>query len=342
MRRLLSILLVSLSVFFTVSVAQAEPRLLVLPDDGFIGLEKAIDQAQSNIDVVMYAFTNYDLAKALVRAHDRGIRVRVLIQHYPYKQRGENRQVIDSLRAHGVSVVWSNPRFAITHQKTMVVDQKTAYIMTFNFTRSQGARNFAIQTNDSAVIAEIERVFSADWNRQRVTESNARLVWSPMQSEHKIDELIRSAKHQIQIYNQEFGSYAMMKAMESDVARGVKVQLIVPATRYSMYRDELDAVARKGIEVKLQKHLYTHAKAMLIDYGYPDARTFVGSMNFSYSGLNKNRELGMVVHNAVVNARLHGVFQQDWLRAKALTIKPVVQASSTSCTQQQCVVHLPR
>lgn len=337
MRRILMVVLVIVPLCSIFSAARAA-KLLVLPNDGFHSLITSINKAQSSIDLVMYGFTNQRLARALMRAHCRGVRIRVLLEHHPYKNEHENTDIIEQLRAHGISLKWSNPKFLLTHQKTMVLDKKTAYVMTFNFTQYQGARNFAIQTNDRAAIDEMERVFVADWSRQNVVTKNQSLIWSPLYSQRKICALIHSAKHTLRIYNQEFGSYAMVKALDDAVARGVQVDLIVPQKRYSLYRAEIDAVARAGVHVKLQQRLYTHAKAMLMDFGYTDARTFVGSMNFSYSGLNKNRELGMVVRDAAVNARLLSIFQYDWGREKSLVLQPVEKLSATTCTPQRCII----
>ena len=66
---------------------------------------------------------------------------------------------------------WSNPQFAITHQKTMVIDNSLALIMTFNFTYPtfENTRNFAIKTTNRSQIKEIISVFNADWRRTKVT-----------------------------------------------------------------------------------------------------------------------------------------------------------------------------
>ena len=349
MRRIILCVCVFLSFFVTANanVAKPENTLLVLPDDGMTSISQSIDSAKTEIDVVMYAFTNQALANDLIRASQRGVNVKLMIEPHPYKNEDENKPVLKSLRAAGVQVRYSNPHFQLTHQKTLIVDNKAAFVMTFNFSNlNKYARNFAIQTSEPKAVAEIKKAFDADWSRQHFAiTSGSDLVWSPNDSQKDIKTLIASAKRRLWVYNQEFGSGSMLRALERQAKKGVQVRLIVPQTQYATFKTDLDAAARHGIQVRLQSRLYTHAKAVLVDPGSPHARALVGSMNFTYSGLNLNRELGMQVSDKAVTDRLKQIFSQDWSRAQRLTLHTSVHKAhhsvKSSCSETECYIKMP-
>ncbi len=318
---------------------QPDKELLVLPGDGFSDLSASIDSARHSIDLVMYGFTDEKLANALIRAQKRGVKVRVMLQHHPYKNEHENDNIVAKLKKSNVTVKWSNPNFTITHQKTLIVDREVAYVMTFNFTYNtlHSERNFALVVRQPKLITQIEGVFNADWHgKKNFKKSSKLLVWSPDNSERRIISLIGSAKHSVKVYNQEFASAPIMRALERKAESGVLVQLIVPLKNYSTYKHNLHTVANKGVEVRLQSQLYTHAKVVLVDANYPAAKTLVGSMNFSYFGLNKNRELGMIDADKQVAQQMSHVFDNDWALAKPIDVKHVADGQTVTCSDHLC------
>jgi cardiolipin synthase A/B len=291
-------------------------QLWVLPDDGMSPIIQTIDKAQSSIDLVIYGFTSNQVAKALIRAKERGVAVKLLIERAPYKAVDENHWIVNRLKKNGIKVKDSSSQFAFTHQKTLVLDKKEAIVMTGNFTKaSTTERNFGLITHNSAAINEILRGFNADWDRKKFSPRVKSLVWSPNNSTTKLVDLISSAKKRIEIYNQEMGSYVIGQALKNAAKRGVNVEFLLPLKRYSVYQANIDSLVKDGVHVRLPKTLYIHAKAILVDDGLPDQRTFVGSINFSCYSLNKNRELGMVVSDQNVAQRMQQVFQHDWKAA---------------------------
>ncbi|QQR92447.1 MAG: phospholipase D family protein [Candidatus Iainarchaeum archaeon] len=80
----------------------------------------ALDAAQERIDVAMYSFTNDALGDALVRAKERGVRVRVVLEK---QQDSSSFSEHGKLSAAGISVrVDSNPQ--LMHHKFAVIDER--------------------------------------------------------------------------------------------------------------------------------------------------------------------------------------------------------------------------
>lgn len=78
----------------------------------------ALDAAQTRVDVAMYSFTNKDFADALIRAHARGVVVRVLVEK---QQAGSTYSQHEELSTSGIAVrIDSNPNYM--HHKFAVID----------------------------------------------------------------------------------------------------------------------------------------------------------------------------------------------------------------------------
>ena len=90
-------------------------------------------------------------------------------------------------------VKWTPSYFALTHQKTLLVDGR-AYILTFNLTPQYYAstRDFGVIDTIAADAAAVRRTFDADWSGQRITAPNgADLVWSPGSEQAQVSHPIR-------------------------------------------------------------------------------------------------------------------------------------------------------
>jgi phosphatidylserine/phosphatidylglycerophosphate/cardiolipin synthase-like enzyme len=97
----------------------------------------AIDASQREVLVQAYGFTHNGIAQALVRAHQRGVRVHVLLDQ---KSETSNRYVIGVLFDAGISLR-ADGKHAIAHNKVMVIDQTIVVTGSFNFTNSAATRN---------------------------------------------------------------------------------------------------------------------------------------------------------------------------------------------------------
>jgi cardiolipin synthase len=159
----------------------ASRSLLVLPDDSPKAIFDAIAGAQHSIRVKMFVFSDPELIGAIIAARERGISVRVMLN--PARRSGEedNSETRKRLTEAGVDVLDSNPAYALTHEKSMVVDDTMAFINSLNWaTRNLTAtRDYAVITSHEKEVREIMDCFDADWNRQPFTPSDPRLIWCP-------------------------------------------------------------------------------------------------------------------------------------------------------------------
>ena len=150
--------------------------LITEPQEGIAPLLAAIRGARRSVQLVMYEDEDAQVDSALASAHDRGVKVQVLLNGGYYGEgSSDNEPAYRYLRAHRVAVRWTPPYFALTHQKSLVVDGR-AYILTFNLTPQYYAsdRDFGVIDRDAADVSAIERAFAADWVRRRIAARTAR------------------------------------------------------------------------------------------------------------------------------------------------------------------------
>ena len=98
---------------------------------------KEIDSAKSEILVQAYSFTSTPIAKALVEAKKRGIKIEVVLDK---SQRREKYTSADFV-AHAAILTFIDDRHAIAHNKIMIIDRMTLITGSFNFTKAAEEKN---------------------------------------------------------------------------------------------------------------------------------------------------------------------------------------------------------
>jgi phosphatidylserine/phosphatidylglycerophosphate/cardiolipin synthase-like enzyme len=288
--------------------------LVVLPEDGSNAILDEINRAQTSIDLYVYLLPSEQALSALSTAHDRGVAIRVILDRDPFGGGGSNQDAYDRLSAAGIDVHWSSDQFAFSHIKTFVVDQRVALIMTLNLSWSALTRNreFAVVTTVPDDVAEIARLFQADWSGSPY-QPRGDLVTSPDNSRAVLGDLIDSAEASLEVYAEVVRDGDMRGRLVEAARRGVHVRILVPANptadALSIYRD----LEKSGVEVRLLADAYSHAKAIVVD----GSRAFVGSQNLTQGSLDRNRELGIVLTDRPNLDRLRSVFESDWVISPA-------------------------
>ena len=97
----------------------------------------ALTKAKSTVLVQAYSFTSAPIAKALVEAHSRGVKVQVVLDK---SQRTEKYSSATFVFNNGIPC-YIDAKHAIAHNKVMVIDAKTVITGSFNFTKAAEDNN---------------------------------------------------------------------------------------------------------------------------------------------------------------------------------------------------------
>lgn len=289
--------------------------LITEPDQGLTAVYNLISSAKKSIDMTMYELTDITVTTTLAKAAAAGIQVRVILDQNDEKT--ANTPAYNHLEENKVAVHWANPSYAVTHQKTITVDQATSAIMTLNLTPNyySTSRDFAVITNNAADVAAIETTFDADFKNAKITPPTGdNLVWSPTNARSAITALINGATKSLLLSQEEFSDTGMATALESALKRGVAVTLVVENTN-GEYNSALNLLKSAGAKIAVYSSrtgYYIHAKTILADYGTAPAKLFIGSENFSADSLEMNRELGLIFSDPACMTGVNSAITADF------------------------------
>ncbi|WP_390900189.1 phospholipase D family nuclease [Serratia entomophila] len=104
----------------------------------------AIDSAQSSIRMMAYSFTAMDIMQALVKAKNRGVDVKIVID-----ERGNRNDVshraMDYIVKNAISLRVDSD-FPIQHDKVMIIDERSVQTGSFNYSKA------AAKNSENAVV----------------------------------------------------------------------------------------------------------------------------------------------------------------------------------------------
>jgi phosphatidylserine/phosphatidylglycerophosphate/cardiolipin synthase-like enzyme len=300
--------------------------LIIQPDDGIQPILGTIDGAELSLDIKMFQFTDPVLIQAVIEAHRRGVAVRVMLNPSRFTGEHDNDEAFALFRDAKVPVQETNPKYPITHEKSMVVDGKQAFIMSLNWAPKyfERTRDYALVTNVPEEVAEVAACFEADWQRADFTPpAVSNLIWSVGKSRQEVIDFVHDAEKSLYVQHEKYVDTPVIEALvRAKMKRGVKVHataLPVHSLR-DFYR--LDGVAGLrllkdlGIHVHRLKHVHLHAKLILAD----KKRALLSSFNIYPKCFNERRELGIKFQDRDLVKRLVEVFESDWDQSKRIDL----------------------
>jgi phosphatidylserine/phosphatidylglycerophosphate/cardiolipin synthase-like enzyme len=98
---------------------------------------RELGNAKQEVLVQAYSFTSASIAKALVDAHKRGVKVTVVLDR---SQRSERYSSADFMNNAGIPT-YIDAKHAIAHNKIMIIDGATLITGSFNFTKAAEEKN---------------------------------------------------------------------------------------------------------------------------------------------------------------------------------------------------------
>src|SRR5271167_3276315 len=299
--------------------------VIVMPDDTAKPILDAINAATKSLRVKMFLFSDPSLLKAVIDAKRRGVDVRVMLN--PARRDGESETQASrkKLAAGGVTVKDSNPDYDVTHEKSMVVDDQTAFVKSLNWETKNltETRDYAIVTSHKHEVREIIECFEADWKRKEFDAgADAHLIWCTGNGRERIAEAIDDARHSIFLQNERYQDAVIIERLVRAACRGVKVH-VMARPPHKLSKDKLTegvgglrTMDDVGIKVHKLKHLKLHAKMLLIDH----SRVVVGSINLAPGSFDSRRELAIDVRDEAVVDRMIKIVRHDWKHSHVLDL----------------------
>src|SRR5579862_3863520 len=142
-------------------------KLIIEPDDGVSPMFSAIKNAKESIDLSIFRFDYGELDKALEAAVGAGVKVSALVASVNHGGEKSLRKLEMRFLDAGITVARSANQLLRYHDKLIVIDRRTLYVLSFNFTHLDidRSRGFGVITHNAGWVAEAVKLLQADSKR---------------------------------------------------------------------------------------------------------------------------------------------------------------------------------
>ncbi len=290
-----------------------------------------INRAQKTIDIAIYGYSTVpDIENALKAALKRGVRIRLV---YDMDSKGgniyENTFALTKLLSDNSSDLISPEAGAIMHNKFYIFDDQILITGSSNLSHTDMSgfnTNSIVVINSSEAASiykrEFEQMYRGNFHnlKSRTAESSVNLsgtklkiFFSPQDKalQNAVIPLADKAQKYIYIPTFLITDTKTTEALIRAKNRGVDVKIIIDALNASAKYSKHSLLRKSGILVKTENYAgKMHSKSMIVD----DKYTVIGSMNFSYSGENKNDENMVIIENREIAGFYKKFFLYQWNR----------------------------
>lgn len=310
-------------VFFTEPENPASKTLRGGPDKA---LADAIRLARVQVDIAAYQLNLWSIRDALLDAHQRGVRVRMVTES-DYIDEAE----VQELLAAGLPVL-GDRREGLMHNKFVVIDRQDVWLGSMNFTVNGAykndnnlalihspklAENYSTEFDEMFVEDRFGSGSPANTPHPNFVESGAVIetFFSPEdRTATRIFELIRQAEESVYFLAYSFTSDELASALIERFRAGIHVQGVFDQSQYkSNTGGEFDRLRAEGLDVRLDgAQRKMHHKVIVID----ESIVITGSYNFSKSAETRNDENIIIFHHPEFAAIYLSEFKTILARAK--------------------------
>lgn len=268
-----------------------------------------IDNSSKKVYLEMYILTEKRIQKALKRAYNRWVEVKVLLEKNVYKAPNLNKKAYDYLKNSWVDVRYSDENnFSLNHTKLLLVDD-IGVISTWNYSYSSFKynREFFLFLKNKILLQKLEEIFLDDFNYNKNYTYHKNLILSPLYTDIKFEELIKSSKSSIKIYFLNFSTDFVKNLLLEQSKKWVLINFVYYDENKNNTNEELKDFLGKSWFNFCKMNIKNHAKAILVD----DKYLYLGSINFSDHSIYKNREIWVILSNQEIIKKFLEIYSID-------------------------------
>jgi phosphatidylserine/phosphatidylglycerophosphate/cardiolipin synthase-like enzyme len=278
------------------------------------------------VDVAIYSLSLNSIRDALLRAHDRGVQVRMVME-------SDNLDRADPQRLKDAGIpILGDRREGLMHDKFVVIDKSEVWMGSMNFTDSGAyTDNNNLMRIRSVKMAEdytkeFEEMFVddkfgpdvvAETPNPRVTIDGTPIdvYFSPDDGvQASFLDLVNNAQESIYFMAFSFTSDELGQAVRARAVENIFVSGVMETEQVnSNFGTEFDLFQQAGLDVLRDGNEgQMHHKVMIID----ENTVILGSYNFTNSAETKNDENLIVVYNEEIAAQFMAEFKRVYEQAK--------------------------
>jgi len=273
-------------------------------------LVDAIDGARLSIDVAAYSLSLNRVRNALLRAHDRGVTVRVVMESTNI-DRSDPQIMIEA----GIPIIGDN-RQGLMHDKFLVIDKSEVWLGAMNFTDSgtyednnnlmrihstKIAENYSVEFNEMFEDNKFGPDVVAKTPNLTITIDDTRIdiYFSPDDGVlNALASLLSGAEESIHFLAFSFTSNDLGAIVREKAEAGLTIAGVMDQEQISSNQGtEYDPFKQADLDVRIDGNSgQMHHKVFIVD----EKIVVLGSYNFSQSAEERNDENTIIVYNELI------------------------------------------
>ncbi len=294
-------------------------------------LVAALNNVRSTLDIAAFEFNNVVLTEAVLAAHQRGVRIRMVTDN----EHGLNDRdtTIGQFVAAGIPVV-DDGRSALMHNKFMILDSTVVWTGSWNYTINDTYRNNnnALSIRSQQAVQNYQAEFNEMFEQRRFGPRSPANTPNPRFSQDGVSiqvyfspedkvlvpliATLSQAQRSIRFMNFSFTDFDAAKAIIDRAAAGVAVQGIWETTGSETDASELRTMFCEGLDVRQDGNPFIlHHKVFIID----DSTIVSGSFNISSNATESNDENLIIITDPDLAAQYIIEFDRRWAEARIPT-----------------------
>jgi phosphatidylserine/phosphatidylglycerophosphate/cardiolipin synthase-like enzyme len=284
---------------------------------------EAIDDARLTIDVAAYSLGLNSVRNALLRAHDRGVTVRIVMET-GNMDRSDPQIMIEA----GIPIIGDNSQ-GLMHDKFLVIDKSEIWMGAMNFTDSGAyednnhlirihstkiAENYSVEFNEMFQDNKFGPDVVAKTPNPTITIDDTRMdiYFSPDDGVvNHLASLLSGAEESIHFLAFSFTSNELGAIVREKADAGLTVAGVMDDEQISSNQGtEYDPFKQAGLDVRIDGNDgQMHHKVFIVD----EKIVVIGSYNFSQSAEERNDENTIIVYNEMIAEQ----FMLEFLRVQS-------------------------
>lgn len=297
------------------AIAENQPLTQQDPNGPAQALIRWINGSRKSLDGAFYDLGSMDVVQALIQAHKRGVKVRLITDNENMTEKdtgptGPIRQTIVALKQAGIPLI-DDQRSGLMHNKFLIIDSKVIWTGSTNLTNSSlfNHNNNALSIQSPEMVANfqgefnrmfVEHAFGPNPPRQvpfpvaRVGKATIETYFSPKGGgQEAVIKTIQSAKKNIAFMTFSLTDKTIGGLMVQKKQAGVNVNGVfdrcLGSSKYSLY----SVFRQNNVYSRIDgNEALLHHKVILVDN-----TVITGSNNYSNNSESSNNENILIIHN---------------------------------------------
>ncbi|MFQ6067762.1 MAG: phosphatidylserine/phosphatidylglycerophosphate/cardiolipin synthase family protein [bacterium] len=308
---------------------EAPDRVIFPSPEGFVAyfspqdplyphLTYLIGEAKESIYAAFYKIELKELSRALFRAHQRGVKVKIFTDDLTSQ---DKRSEYDYLAKFGLIKRDHDPD-SFMHHKFCVIDEKIVWTGSFNPTESGAHRenNNIVVIKSSPVAANFIQEFKRLWQGKlsssklsfsplKLDESLIETYFSPQDNlEEAVIRVLKKAKKSIDFALFSFTSEKIAQVLVHKYAENLEVRGIMEKDQDGPF-SQYQSLRRLRMRIIWDRNFYfMHHKFFVVD----DSLVITGSFNPTWHATYQNRENLVIIHSPSLAKLYRTEFDRLW------------------------------